>query len=111
MLGVNTYPNPSGGLLVEAIVRNSGTLPTGNGFNTDIYLNHIPTGQGDRAGVDGSGHRVVLHARDRLESQRTRVRYGIQSDAELRYEEQGVRASHSKVNQFARIPRLDREFI
>jgi murein DD-endopeptidase MepM/ murein hydrolase activator NlpD len=50
VLGVNTYPNPGGGLLVEAIVRNSGTLPTGNGFSTDIYLNHIPTGQGDRTG-------------------------------------------------------------
>jgi hypothetical protein len=50
VLGVNTYPSPLGGIVVEAIVRNNGTLPTGNGFVTDLYLNHIPTIQGDRAG-------------------------------------------------------------
>lgn len=47
---INTYPNSSGGIVVEGLVRNSGTLSTGNGFSTDLYLNHVPTGQGDLTG-------------------------------------------------------------
>jgi Ig-like domain-containing protein/papain like protease/pre-peptidase len=42
-----TYPNPTGGVLVEALVQNQGTLGTQSGFYTDLYVNHIPIGPGD----------------------------------------------------------------
>lgn len=44
------YPNPSGGILVEAGVKNNGTVNTVNGFYTDLYLNHLPTGSDDLTG-------------------------------------------------------------
>ena len=47
---MTTYPNPDGGILVEAVVRNQGNLPTGNGFYTDLYADHLPTGAGDLTG-------------------------------------------------------------
>jgi hypothetical protein len=47
LLSLSTYPNPTGGVLVEAVVQNQGTLSTQSGFYTDLYLNHIPTGAGD----------------------------------------------------------------
>ncbi len=46
-----SYPNPSGGILVEAVVKNNGTTSTVNGFYTDLYLDHLPTGSND---FDGS---------------------------------------------------------
>lgn len=47
---LNTYPNPGGGVLVEAVVYNQGTVSTTNGFYTDLYINHLPTGAGDYTG-------------------------------------------------------------
>ncbi len=50
VLSMTTYPNPDGGILVEAVIRNQGNLPTGNGFYTDLYADHLPTGAGDLTG-------------------------------------------------------------
>ena len=33
--------------MVEAIVTNLGAISAGNGFYTDLYVNHVPTGAGD----------------------------------------------------------------
>jgi hypothetical protein len=46
----NTYPYPTGGTLVQAIVKNLGTKSTQSGFLTDLYLGHVPTGTGDYNG-------------------------------------------------------------
>ncbi|MBI2305296.1 MAG: peptidoglycan DD-metalloendopeptidase family protein [Chloroflexi bacterium] len=51
VLNLATYPNSGNGALVEAVVVNTGTLNTGNGFYTDLYLNHRPTGTGDYTGT------------------------------------------------------------
>jgi hypothetical protein len=48
--GVTTLPGPGGGLLVQATVQNVGTVSTQNGFTTDLYVNHLPTGVGDYVG-------------------------------------------------------------
>ena len=50
ILGVTAYPNPGTGTLVEAVVQNQGSLDTQNGFYTDLYMNHVPTGSGDYTG-------------------------------------------------------------
>jgi len=50
VLSLATYPNPDGGILVEALVQNQGDLDTQNGFYTDLYLDHVPTGGGDYTG-------------------------------------------------------------
>jgi len=47
---LSTYPNPDGGIIVEAVVENQGDLETLNGFFTDLYVDHIPTGSGDYTG-------------------------------------------------------------
>jgi murein DD-endopeptidase MepM/ murein hydrolase activator NlpD len=39
-----------GGLIVQAVLRNEGDAPTTNGFYTDLYANHLPTGAGDYTG-------------------------------------------------------------
>jgi hypothetical protein len=50
VLGMATYPYLNNGLLVQAIVKNQGSLSTGNGFYTDLYLDHVPTGATDYSG-------------------------------------------------------------
>ena len=50
VLGLNTYPNPAGGVIVEALVQNGGNRETQNGFYTDLYIDHLPTGAGDYTG-------------------------------------------------------------
>ncbi len=50
VLSLTTYPNPGGGVLVEAVVQNLGDAETQNGFYTDLYVNHVPTGSGDFTG-------------------------------------------------------------
>jgi hypothetical protein len=45
-----TYPHSEGGVLVEVVVQNTGSLATGNNFFTDLYVDHIPTGPGDYTG-------------------------------------------------------------
>ena len=47
ILSLNAYPNPDGGILVEAVVENQGTVNTTNGFFTDLYVDHLPNGAGD----------------------------------------------------------------
>lgn len=47
---LNTYPNPGGGVLIEAVIQNQGNLSTQNGFYTDLYVDHLPTGTGDYTG-------------------------------------------------------------
>ncbi|MBI5830644.1 MAG: PQQ-binding-like beta-propeller repeat protein, partial [Chloroflexi bacterium] len=49
-LSLTTYPNPGGGVLVQAAVQNLGNLSTQNGFFTDLYLDHVPVGTGDYTG-------------------------------------------------------------
>jgi len=46
----NSYPNQSGGILVEAVIQNQGDRSTMNGFYTDLYVNHLPIGVGDYEG-------------------------------------------------------------
>jgi hypothetical protein len=50
ILSMATYPNPEGGVIVEAVVQNQGDLSTQNGFYTDLYLDHLPNGAGDYIG-------------------------------------------------------------
>jgi hypothetical protein len=50
VLSLAAYPNPTGGVLVQAVVRNQGNAPTQNGFFTDLYANHLPVGPGDFTG-------------------------------------------------------------
>ncbi len=50
VLGLNTYPNPEGGVFVEALVQNQGDRETQNSFYTDLYIDHLPTGVGDYTG-------------------------------------------------------------
>ena len=50
VLSLDAHPNPGGGLLIQAVVRNAGDLATQNGFFTDIYADHLPTGSGDYSG-------------------------------------------------------------
>jgi hypothetical protein len=50
VLSLATYPNPDGGVIVEAVIQNQGNLDTQNGFYTDLYANHLPTGSGDYTG-------------------------------------------------------------
>jgi len=50
VLGISTYPSPAGGVLIEAVVQNQGDSATLNGFYTDLYVDHLPTGAGDYTG-------------------------------------------------------------
>ncbi|MBU0490215.1 MAG: peptidoglycan DD-metalloendopeptidase family protein [Chloroflexi bacterium] len=50
VISLDTYSNPDGGVLVQTTVRNQGNLPTQNGFFTDVYADHLPTGAGDYTG-------------------------------------------------------------
>lgn len=50
VIDVTTYANPGTGTLVQAVVRNQGGRSTQNGFYTDLYMNHLPTGAGDYTG-------------------------------------------------------------
>ncbi|MFH1906978.1 MAG: NBR1-Ig-like domain-containing protein [Chloroflexota bacterium] len=50
ILELSAFPNPTGGILVQAVVENQGNLDTLNGFFTDLYVDHIPTGSGDYTG-------------------------------------------------------------
>lgn len=50
VLDLNTYTNPDGGVLVQAVFQNQGDLDTQNGFYTDLYVEHLPTGTGDYTG-------------------------------------------------------------
>ena len=50
ILGLATYPNPGGGVLVQATVQNRGNRETQNGFYSDLYFNHVPIGAGDYTG-------------------------------------------------------------
>lgn len=46
-LSINAYLEPTGEILVEATVQNQGVKSTINGFYTDLYVDHLPTGIGD----------------------------------------------------------------
>jgi hypothetical protein len=50
LLDLTSYPNPEGGLLIKAVVENLGEAHTLNGFYTDLYVDHLPTGGGDYTG-------------------------------------------------------------
>jgi len=50
MRSLTTYPSASGGLIVQAVLRNEGDASTTNGFYTDLYTDHLPTGAGDYTG-------------------------------------------------------------
>jgi hypothetical protein len=51
IVSLTAYPNPSGGILIQAVVKNQGTRETQNGFYTDLYIDHVPTGSGDYSGT------------------------------------------------------------
>lgn len=44
---VHTQSSPEGGLLVQAVIHNSGVYSTYNQVRTDIYVNYIPAGPND----------------------------------------------------------------
>lgn len=44
---LETSPNPGGGILVQATLKNQGAFPTYNEFFVHLYGNHTPTGPGD----------------------------------------------------------------
>lgn len=50
VVSVAVFPDTAGGHVVEAVVRNQGNLSTQNGFYSDLYLDHLPTGTGDYSG-------------------------------------------------------------
>jgi len=50
VLGLSSYPNTDGGALVQATIQNQGSANTLNGFYTDLYVDHLPTGAGDYTG-------------------------------------------------------------
>lgn len=50
VLDMQAYPNVGGGTAVQVTVQNQGTLPTDNGFYTDLYADHLPSGAGDTTG-------------------------------------------------------------
>ena len=50
ILSINTYPPEDDQILVEVIVENAGDGDTGNGFFTDIHVDHIPVGANDFTG-------------------------------------------------------------
>jgi len=53
---LNAYPagpGLEGGMIVQAVLTNEGDRATENGFFTDLYSEHLPTGAGD---LDGSVH-------------------------------------------------------
>lgn len=50
VLSLTTYPNPSGGYLIQAVIKNQGDRSTQNGSWIDLYSDHLPTGPGDIAG-------------------------------------------------------------
>jgi len=50
VLGLNSYPNADGTIIVEAVVQNQGNRDTQNGFYNDLYVDHLPTGAGDYTG-------------------------------------------------------------
>ena len=50
IMSLQAYPDPQGGLIVAAIVQNQGDANTRNGFYTDLYVDHLPTGSGDYTG-------------------------------------------------------------
>ncbi len=50
VLSLTAYPYPDCGVIVQVVVENQGDLSTQNGFYTDLYLDHVPTGEGDYTG-------------------------------------------------------------
>ena len=68
VLELTIQPYAQGGSLVTAVIQNQGEQNTQNGFYTDLYLDHVPTGVGDytgslRAWVNdpiGAGETVTL---------------------------------------------------
>lgn len=47
---VSAFLGASGEMMVQAIFQNQGNLPTLNGFYTDLYAGHVPSGPGDYTG-------------------------------------------------------------
>jgi hypothetical protein len=47
---LKAYPRTEAGYWVEAVVKNQGEISTTNGFYTDLYIDHFPTGTGDFTG-------------------------------------------------------------
>jgi len=47
---INANLTQTGGILVNATVENQGDKDTLNGFYTDLYIDHLPTGAGDYTG-------------------------------------------------------------
>jgi hypothetical protein len=50
VVSINAYPNPTGGILVQVVIKNQGTRDSLNGFFTDLYIDHLPIGSGDLTG-------------------------------------------------------------
>lgn len=50
ILGVSAFSYDNGTMLIKAVVKNQGSLPTRNTIYTDLYLNRVPSGKGDLTG-------------------------------------------------------------
>ncbi len=48
--GLDTFPNPAGGLVAQAVVENRGSAWEANEIYTDLYLDRTPSGPGDFEG-------------------------------------------------------------
>lgn len=68
VVGLETYLLPDSGVVVQATFENQGDTATQNGFYTDLYVDHLPSGSGDYTGSlrfwvndpVAAGERVVL---------------------------------------------------
>jgi pimeloyl-ACP methyl ester carboxylesterase len=48
---LEAFPNPDGGILLQAVFENVGEYPTYNEFYNHVYLDHVPSGPNDLTGV------------------------------------------------------------
>jgi len=47
---LEAFGRQQGGVVVQAVVKNQGDRATTNGFYTDLYVDHVPSGPGDYTG-------------------------------------------------------------
>lgn len=50
LLDLKAFPEANGSILFQALVKNAGSKETLNGFFTDLYADHTPSGSGDYTG-------------------------------------------------------------
>ncbi len=50
VISLEPYLTPDGHYLAQVVLENKGAVTTANGFYTDLYVDHLPTGTGDYTG-------------------------------------------------------------